>query len=729
MVGEILSRAVAHHSRGELDEAAALYLRAAALAPGLAAPHYLLAEIALARGDAAAAAGRAMQALLRDPGDADSLLALGRGLALQGTSGAASALRRAALCDPADARPWTHLGALLQDRGDIEACLAAYAEAARLAPGPDALCNLGGALRQAGRTEEALATLQQGLALDRRHAGLWFNLGNALETGARLPAAVEAYRNALALDPSLQPAWVNLGTALRELRRADDAAAALRHALALAPADGLAWTGWGNAEFERGRPEQARSGFARACRITPAPALLLKKALSLPVIPESLAEIAGARERLAACIEDLSRTGARLRDPVQEVGQTAFYLAYHARDDRLLQERLAAFYLEACPELAFEAAHCRGWTPPLGRRLRLGMVSQNLHAHTIAKLNHGLLETIDRGAFETVLFLPRRPPDPWRDRVTAAADRVVDLPADLGRAREAVAAAELDILYFPDIGMSVLTYFMAFARLAPVQCVGWGHPDTTGIPNLDWFASCAAMEPPGAQAHYSERLALLPGTTVRYERPPPPRPRARAHFGLDDAAHLYLCPQSLFKVHPDFDAVLAEILGRDPDGVLAFVNTQGAEVAERLARRLSRAAGRDLRPRLRMFGGLSTDDFRALMELSDAMLDPLHYSGGNTTLEAFAGGVPVVTWPGTFMRGRHTAGFYALMGWTDLVAADWPGYVDHALALGRGSRGDAVAAIRARSPALFDDVAAIRGFETFLRDAVATAGAPAGGHP
>lgn len=36
-------------------------------------------------------------------------------------------------------------------------------------------------------------------------------------------------------------------------------------------------------------------------------------------------------------------------------------------------------------------------------------------------------------------------------------------------AREVVAGEKLDVLVYPDIGMEVLTYYMAFARLAPVQ--------------------------------------------------------------------------------------------------------------------------------------------------------------------------------------------------------------------------------------------------------------------
>lgn len=42
-------------------------------------------------------------------------------------------------------------------------------------------------------------------------------------------------------------------------------------------------------------------------------------------------------------------------------------------------------------------------------------------------------------------------------------------PHNLDVARRVVAQEKLDILVYPDIGMEALTYFMAFARLAPVQ--------------------------------------------------------------------------------------------------------------------------------------------------------------------------------------------------------------------------------------------------------------------
>src|SRR5690348_8566227 len=49
-----------------------------------------------------------------------------------------------------------------------------------------------------------------------------------------------------------------------------------------------------------------------------------------------------------------------------------------------------------------------------------------------------------------------------------------------------------------------------------------------------------------------------------------PRERGRSDFGLPADKRLYACLQSLFKFHPDYDIILADILRGDPQGVLVL---------------------------------------------------------------------------------------------------------------------------------------------------------------
>jgi len=242
-----------------------------------------------------------------------------------------------------------------------------------------------------------------------------------------------------------------------------------------------------------------------------------------------------------------------------------------------------------------------------------------------------------------------------------------------------------------------------------VQCAAWGHPDTPGLPEIDWFISCAGMEPPDAGSHYSERLALLPGLGTRYSVPPGAQAVTRADFGLPEDRTLYLVPQSLFKIHPDNDALIAEVLARDPRGIAVMFASQHDRITSAFAARLSqalRARGLDLRERVVFSRPVEHSTYLGINRHCDVMLDTVHWSGGNTSLDALAMGVPVVTRPGGLMRGRQSAAMLGILGLPELVAEDFEGHVETTVAIGRDAD---------RRRALSERILAARG-ELFGRD-------------
>jgi protein O-GlcNAc transferase len=586
--------------------------------------------------------------------------------------------------------------------------------------------NLGQALLALGRLDAAIASFRRALALEPKLAEAYANLAIAFRNQGKTSDALALFRRALELKPDFAQAHNNLANMMAELGRLDMAIDHYDRALALAPDDPEILTNRGSALLGQNRIADAVASLRRAHALRPNDALLLKCALALPIIPESTAEIERVRRTLDDEIAALRRRFMRLTDPERQIGQTCFHLAYHARDDLPLQRAIAALYAESCPALLTIAPHCARPSTSADGKVHVGFASHFFRTHTIARLFHGLIAQLSRERFHVTVLATPSSPDAARAALIEVADRFVELPLDLASARQRVADCALDALVYPDIGMSPLTYFLAFARLAPVQCVSWGHPDTTGIANLDYFLSCDAMEPDGAEAHYSERLVRLPGPTVHYARPIfDARLKSRAELGLDAAAHLYVCPQSLFKFHPDFDPVLIEILRRDPAGRLVLVQGAHRHIDDLLIRRLT-ADAPDIAARIVVLPALNRIDFVALLAASDVMLDPLHYSGGNTSLEAFSVGTPIVTWPGAFMRGRHTYGFYKLMGVADCIARDAADYVALALRLGTDPAWRAAVSRRIRDTCavLFENAETVRAFEDFLVEAVARARRP-----
>src|SRR5712691_10277764 len=84
----------------------------------------------------------------------------------------------------------------------------------------------------------------------------------------------------------------------------------------------------------------------------------------------------------------------------------------------------------------------------------------------------------------------------------------------------AILADRLDVLIHLDIGMPPADIRLAGLRLAPVQCVTWGHPTTTGLPTVDYFLSSALMELAEGTQHYTEKMVPLPGLSIWYDEPP-----------------------------------------------------------------------------------------------------------------------------------------------------------------------------------------------------------------
>ena len=253
-------------------------------------------------------------------------------------------------------------------------------------------------------------------------------------------------------------------------------------------------------------------------------------------------------------------------------------------------------------------------------------------------------------------------------------------------------------------------------RLACLIC--WGHPETSGHPTIDYFLSSALMEPDDGQRSYVERLVLLPGLGTSYMPPHATTRRSRADFGLPEGRHLYLLPQSLFKIHPDNDVTVAEILAQDAQGMLVLFEGENAWLTEAFRRRLDGALRlSQVDPAcVVVLQLMPRDDYLEVNRLCDVMLDTLHWSGGNTTLDALAVGLPVVTRWGHLMRGRQSAGMLRALGRTDLIAQDSAAYVRLALEIARSPShreelGNAILAARRQ---LFGDSAPIRRLEDFF---------------
>jgi predicted O-linked N-acetylglucosamine transferase (SPINDLY family) len=643
--------------------------------------------------------------------------------------------RNALALEPRFAQAQRYLGILLGESGDVEGAVAAFEQALRLDPNHARTWNnLGNAQRMLGRLADAEQSFARALALRPDYPLAAANLAEVQRDQGEAVRAEATLRVALArqaVAPPFRPIVILLAGLLRERGALDEAAQLYRQAIELAPQEsGGAWLNLGSVLSGRGETSAARDACARARAVDPGDLRnLFGTHLTLPMIYADGAALRAARDDYAAGLSALETElssalhGLSEAQALDGLRWTNFFVAYQGEDDRALQAAYAALAARVIETAAPRWRAPLTPRPPNGRRVRVGFASAFFHVGTCGRYFRSWITDLDRDRFEVFVYHLF----PGMDDVASVIERRADCFRSFGgtRSRPSVVAASirgdaLDVLVYPELGMDPCSFGLAALRLAPRQYAGWGHPVTTGHATIDAFISCNAMEPANAQTHYTEPLIRLPGIGTRYEHLPLPADASRESFGLPRDRVLLLCPQSLWKIHPENDALFAELLAANRDGLLLLFSGRHPAVTDQLMRRLERTFaqhGVDIRERVRVLPQVAHEDYLRINLICDAMLDTLHWSGGNTSLDALACGLPIVTLPGAFMRGRQSAGMLALLGVPELIARDRVDYLAIAARLIADAawRRQLAATIRAAQDRLFDVPDAIESLQSLFQ--------------
>jgi protein O-GlcNAc transferase len=539
-------------------------------------------------------------------------------------------------------------------------------------------------------------------------------------------AAIRDLEETVRLEPDHGPSWHQLGQLLARVGRYGDALPCLIRAAELEPANLLCRSELGHLFRNLDFVNEAIHWHGEALALEPDSLVLqLNHLFVLPIVAASMEQIAWCRERCERGLEVLEAGPPLRADPGNNVMIChPFYLLYQDSDDRALLERYGRL-IARCFKPQHQAAGPSFRPVPLGgRRLRIGFLSGFFYDHSNARAFEGLIRHLDRGEFEVVLIhLAQSPHDAVRSRIEACCDAVVTLPAPFNGASAALSALELDLLFFTDIGMHPFTTMLAAQRLAPVQATGWGLPQTSGLPTIDYYVSGELVEPPGAEELYSEKLVCLSGLPCCYlSESLEANTLPRDYFLLPPDLPLWGCLQRLEKYPPDFDATLEAIARAVPEALFVFVEEKVPSLTAFFLQRLEHSAPA-VRERVVMLGRMNRAEYMALAGCVDVLLDPFHFGSGITLYETLHGGTPVVTLEGRFLRSRFVAAAYRLIGVVDPPVAGTPAeYVERAVALMKDPQQCAELrqeiALKARAK-LYDRLDYVRGFEAFAQQAVA----------
>jgi protein O-GlcNAc transferase len=558
-----------------------------------------------------------------------------------------------------------YLGNIFVEKNQIDKAISSYQKATQLSPDfVHAYNNLGNAFSEIGFFDEAICSYQAALDIDSTYAEASYNLGNAYQNNRDIDKAIECYHKALQLG--LDDADVNfsLGIALAEQGKNDEALIVYDKVLSL-------------------DPKYIKARFARCMS-------------QLPIIYPDFSSIQIYRDRYRSELIQLRdtlplETQQDIEASAEAIGANQpFKLPYQGHNDKELQQVYGELI---CKVMSLRypqfTVHLAVPTKMPGETLKVGFVSGYFYLHSNWKIPiQGWVENLDKQRFSLYGYYTGKK----KDKETALARRCfkqfiedVYLFEDLCKI---IRNDNLDVLVYPEIGMDPITTKLATLRLAPVQCTSWGQPNTSGLPTMDYYISSELMEPPEADNYYTEQLIRLPNLSIYYmPQTNPAVSVSRDTFGLRPKSTLYLCCQVVNKYLPQYDEIYPRIAKYIDDCQFLFISSsKSALVTEQFRSRLTKvftSFGLDVSNYVTFLPHLDTKKYYAINALSDIYLDSIGWAGCNTTFEAIACNLPIVTLPGKFMRGRHSTAILAMMGLTETVADSLDTYIEIAVRLGK----------------------------------------------
>lgn len=668
------------------------------------------------------------------------------------------------------------LGFLLEQQDRLSEAVSAYKRAIALHPEPNitaqTFSNLGNIFRVQGKSAQAVKAYQQALKIEPNRAITQFNLGQTLDQLGKFDHAVRAYQAAVKANPQFAKAYLYLAAALCDQDRLIAADKVCKKLLQITPHCSDALTVSGNilqaqeqltkaATIYQRAIEQnsnniyayynlgnichdqydfagAQSAFKQALAIDPTfSAARMGYCFScLPIIYANANTVTETRQRYQQRLTALATYFQTLSTEEKAAAAAGvgtfqpFYLAYQGFSDRTLQK----VYGEMIVDLM--ASRYPQWSLPLERptlqeneKIRVGFVSRFFYQHSNWKIPmKGWVENLNRVDFELFGYYTGS----IEDSATAAArqtfDQFIQGLGSVEQWAQKIKTDNLHILICPEFGMDPMTVKLGCLKLAPTQMTFGGHPETSGMPTIDYHLSSELMEPENGQTHYTEKLINLPNLAFHYTLlDQSPRPRTKPEIGLKEDDIMFWCCQSLFKYLPQHDDVFPQIAIALPKARFVFIKSNQSEcITDVFRQRLDqafKAMDLEYEHHCTFLPRMDSSTFAGTIAIADIFLDSIGWSGDNTTMESTAYNLPIVTWPGKLMRGRHSAAMLKMMGIEETIAASKAEYVAMAIRLGQDLeyRNYISQQVADNKHKLYKDLQPVRALETVFLELVGKA--------
>jgi protein O-GlcNAc transferase len=554
--------------------------------------------------------------------------------------------------DPCNSARYGRFGNALRAAGDFLAAESAYRRGLLVDPGAALLLGaLGNALADQGKIDSARRVMVQAM----QRAPEMELIHGALATLARrngdLSGAVDAFRRGLVLLPMSAPLAIHHGNAASALEHHQHALTSFRWAWVLEPGLAAAANNIARAYSELRDNRRSKPWFRRA-------------AILAPDLDAPLKSVGNAEKFIAKAGSShkwLRRAVVLGPSNAEAISDLLFGASYVPGMDAMRLRQLHDRY-------------CAGFGPEapmpvraVGTRLTVGFASPDFSAHPVGHFVAGLFEDHDPNEMRIICLSDTPRPDPMTHRLRAAADgweetRNLDHAAWLDLARSWDFTVLIDLA-----GHTMGNRLPAIGRRAAAVQGNWaGYIGTTGIAAMDFVLADHVHIPVEDSVAYRERILRMPNGIITYT---PPALPAGDGSRRRDSRFTFASFNNPAKINRALIDLWASILRQVPDSrlLLKYRGFDHPKLSGKLENWL--AEGGVTPDRLVLEGMAPQSEMLRRYQDVDLVLDTAPYSGGATTCEALAMGVPVITWPGKTFASRHSTSHLTHAGMPALVTA------------------------------------------------------------
>ena len=382
---------------------------------------------------------------------------------------------------------------------------------------------------------------------------------------------------------------------------------------------------------------------------------LQKKILS-PLIAENKEEIDDYRKKINEGLDEIISSNKKLDyDKDQIISPPLFELTYTDKDNREINKKIVRALKKIYQPLNYQISI----NQKLNDKIKIGFISEFFTNHTIGKLFKNLIFSLDLKFFDIVVYHSSKTKkgEIFEEFLNKKGFKNEILPIKLVDKIKIIEKEKFDVLFYPDIGMSIEFYFLSLIRLAKYQIMSWGHPETTGSESIDFFLCSKNLITENSDKFYTEKFLIIDKLPMIYNKP-----NIKNKLNDKDLSkkNIYSCPQTLFKFHPDFDDYLFYILKRDKKAILYLLKDTHKVYYLKLLERFKRNKNFDPN-RVIFLDPLNLNQFINHLGTSSVLLDPIYFGSGNSFHESMFYGTQTVTLPTKYIKSRIVSAAYKQM--------------------------------------------------------------------